>query len=87
MFSMAWNIRWPASFRCDSVWRENPRPMATRSCAWTGKTPFIPGKVTIIEEAGQAVVDSGMDPADALAEANTRADEALAQYNESVVGQ
>jgi sn-glycerol 3-phosphate transport system substrate-binding protein len=39
---------------------------------------------TIIEEAGQAVVDSGVPVADALAEANAVANESLMAYNEAV---
>ncbi len=39
---------------------------------------------TIIEEAGQAVVDSGVSVEEALAEANERANESLQTYNEAV---
>ncbi|GAB4574815.1 MAG: ABC transporter substrate-binding protein [Anaerolineae bacterium] len=39
---------------------------------------------TIIEEAAQAVVDSGVSVDEALAEANVRANESLAAYNEAV---
>lgn len=42
---------------------------------------------TIIEEAAQAVVDAGVDPAEALAEADMLADEALALYNEDIAAQ
>ena len=39
---------------------------------------------TIIENAAQLVVDQGVDPADALAEADALADEELGFYNESL---
>jgi sn-glycerol 3-phosphate transport system substrate-binding protein len=39
---------------------------------------------TIIEEAGQAVVDSGVSVEEALAEANERANESLQAYNDAV---
>jgi sn-glycerol 3-phosphate transport system substrate-binding protein len=41
---------------------------------------------TIIEEAGQSVVDAGVDPADALAEADDRADQAIEDYNAALGG-
>ena len=41
---------------------------------------------TIIEEAAQAVVDSGVPVADALAEANMLANDSLQAYNEAVGG-
>ncbi len=42
---------------------------------------------TIIEEAAQSVIDSGVDPLEALTEADARADESLAAYNEAVMGE
>ena len=39
---------------------------------------------TIVEEAGQAVVDSGVEPSEALNEANERANAALQEFNATV---
>lgn len=42
---------------------------------------------TIIEQAAQSIIDGGADPAEALAVADDRADESLAEYNSIVVGE
>lgn len=39
---------------------------------------------TIVERAAQSVIDGGADPAEALAAADDRADESMAEYNSLV---